>query len=86
MPEPAPRLRAVAKDAPPPRRRGPGLAVLVILLYAAAFGAGLWWCRSRSPLFQRSSPVFPSPVAARILDAVVREQAPYWPDVFSARA
>ena len=28
----------------------------------------------------------PSPLSARILDAVLREHAPFWPDLFSARA
>lgn len=46
---------------PSSRGRGPGLAVLIILLYAAAFGAGLWFFRSKSPLFHRSPPVAPSP-------------------------
>ena len=50
MPEPVPA---------PPDRRGPGVAVLIILLYAAAFGAGLWWFRSKSPLFHRSTPAPP---------------------------
>jgi hypothetical protein len=62
MPEPHPHLRVVAPDeATPPRRRGPGAAVLMVLLYAGLFGAGLWWFRARSPLFQRGSQVFPFP-------------------------
>jgi hypothetical protein len=62
MPEPHPHLRVVAPDeATPPRRRGPGAAVLMVLLYAGLFGAGLWWFRARSPLFQRGSQVSPSP-------------------------
>ena len=61
MPEPHPHLRVVAPDeATPPRRRGPGAAVLMVLLYAGLFGTGLWWFRSRSPLFQRGSQVSPS--------------------------
>jgi hypothetical protein len=39
MPEPS----AAAPGAP--QKRGPGLAVIVILLYAAAFGAALWFLR-----------------------------------------
>ena len=60
MPELYPPLRAVAPQAAP-RRRGPGLAVVAVLLYGGLFGAGLLWFRSRSPLFQRSSQVSPSP-------------------------
>ena len=60
MPELYPPLRAVAPQAVP-RRRGPGLAVVAVLLYGGLFGAGLLWFRSRSPLFQRSSQVSPSP-------------------------
>ena len=36
-----------------PRRRWPGPAVLLVLLYAVLFAAGLWWMRGRSPLFRR---------------------------------
>lgn len=62
MSEPHPHLRVVAPgEARPPRRRGPGAAVLMVLLYAGLFGAGLWWFRARSPLFQRGSQVSPSP-------------------------
>jgi len=56
-------LRAVPPEPPPegaPRRRRPGAAVLLVLLYAALFAAGLWWMRSKSPLFARSR-VAPSP-------------------------
>src|SRR5450432_2377840 len=38
--------------APVPRARRPGPAVVVILVYASLFGAGLWWFRARSPLFR----------------------------------
>lgn len=49
------RLRLVrSSDAVPARRlsRRPGAAVVLILAYAAVFGAGLWWFRSASPLFK----------------------------------
>ncbi len=48
------RLRIVPPGEPPPvgRPRRPGPAVLLVLLYAALFGAGLWWLRARSPLFR----------------------------------
>ena len=60
MPEPHPHLHVVPPDeATPQRRRGPGAAVLMVLLYAGLFGAGLWWFRARSPLFQRGSQVPP---------------------------
>jgi hypothetical protein len=62
MPEPRPRLHVVGTgEAPPPRRRGPGPAVLLVLFYGALFGGGLLWFRSRSPLFHRDS-VAPSPL------------------------
>ena len=39
----------------PERRsaRGPGLAVILVLLYAAIFAFAVWWLKARSPLFQR---------------------------------
>jgi len=57
MAEPHSGLHAVPPEPPPefsPRRRRPGTAVLLVLLYATLFGAGLWWMRSRSPLFSRA--------------------------------
>src|SRR5262249_31942707 len=63
MPESHRGLHVVPPELPPetpPRRRRPGAAVLVVLLYGALFPAGLWWFRSRSPLFTRSQ-VAPSP-------------------------
>lgn len=48
----------------PAPRSGPGLAVLLVLAYATLFGAGLWWFRSRSPLFSGVSPS-PAPALAR---------------------
>jgi hypothetical protein len=56
-------LRVVPPEPPPeasPRRRWPGLAVFLVLLYAVLFAAGLWWMKSRSPLFSRAR-VAPSP-------------------------
>ncbi len=46
-------FRIVPPGEPPaPRARRPGPAVLLVLVYAALFGAGLWWFRARSPLFR----------------------------------
>ena len=57
---------------PPARRarRGPGKAVVLILLYAAIFAAALWWLKARSPMF-RKRPA-PDPPAARKSNAVPR--------------
>ncbi len=60
MPDPHPHLRALAPDKDRPTgRRGPGAAVMLVLIYAGFFGAGLWWFRAKSPLFQRGSSVSP---------------------------
>lgn len=57
MAEPGPRIRLVADEAGPSRRRrGPGAGVLLVGLYALLFGAGLWLMRAGSPLFRRSAP------------------------------
>jgi hypothetical protein len=49
MPESIPKLRAVGEGERPARRgRGPGLAVILIGLYALAFGAALWVIKSRA--------------------------------------
>ncbi len=57
MPElPPPRLLRILappSEAAPPRRRGPGLAVLAIAAYALAFFAALWILRAHSPIFRR---------------------------------
>jgi hypothetical protein len=43
MPDPSPKLRAVGEgEGPARRRKGPGLAVILVGLYALAFGAALW--------------------------------------------
>jgi hypothetical protein len=50
-----PPLRIVRESDGSPaasRRRTPGAAVVLILVYAVLFGAGLWWFRSASPLFR----------------------------------
>ncbi len=51
-------FRIVPPGEPPPapRSRRPGPAVLLVLVYAALFGAGLWWFRARSPLFRARTP------------------------------
>jgi len=72
MPEPR-SLRAVETEtpSPPPRRRGPGLAVLLVIAYGLAFVAALWWLRARSPLFQaarretKSGAIPPAPARSR---------------------
>ena len=69
MPESHRGLRAVPPEQPPeasPRRRRPGAAVLVVLLYAALFAAGLWWMKSKSPLFQRTGASAPPTEPARV--------------------
>jgi hypothetical protein len=49
MPDPAARLRLIpGGDAPRRRRRAPGPAVLLVLVYALLFAAGLWVIRSRT--------------------------------------
>jgi hypothetical protein len=50
------RVLGPAGEPAPARRRGPGLAVLVIAAYAIAFFAALWFLRARSPLFRRAAP------------------------------
>jgi hypothetical protein len=73
MPEPHPHLRAVEPDEDrPPRRRSPGAAVVLVLLYAALFGAGLWWFRSRSPLFHRSQ--LAPPPSRPVAESAARRQ------------
>jgi hypothetical protein len=48
-----PPFRIVRPSDPLPRRsRRPGVAVVLILLYAGIFGAGLWWLKSASPLLK----------------------------------
>jgi hypothetical protein len=49
-----PPFRILGPPEPAPvRRRGPGVAVLVIAAYALAFFAALWFLRAHSPLFRR---------------------------------
>lgn len=49
-----PKLKIVRPpDARPPRRRWPGSAVVLIILYAGIFAAGLWWFKSASPLLRQ---------------------------------
>jgi hypothetical protein len=57
---------------PPARRtgRGPGSAVVLVLVYAAIFAAALWWLKARSPMFQKRPA--PSPPAAQTSDVVPR--------------
>jgi hypothetical protein len=57
MADRTPPLRIVRPSESIPRRpKRPGLAVVLILLYAGVFGAGLWWFRSASPLFRKAPP------------------------------
>jgi hypothetical protein len=56
-----PRLRIVAaSEQRPPGRRRPGPGVVLILLYALLFGAGLWWFRAKSPLFRSRRAALPA--------------------------
>ena len=48
------RVIGPADAVPVRRRRGPGLAVFAIAVYALAFFAALWFLRARSPLFRRA--------------------------------
>lgn len=76
MPDlPPPRaLRVLGPPEPAPtRRRGPGVAVLAIAVYALAFFAALWLLRAHSPIFRR-----PAPQAAPV--------APAAPPVEASRA
>jgi hypothetical protein len=54
MADRTPPLRIVRpSDSLPRRPKRPGLAVVLILLYAGIFGAGLLWFRSASPLLRK---------------------------------
>ena len=53
--------------------RGPGPAVIIVLVYAAIFAAALWWLKARSPLFQRHAT--PAPTAAPAKRDVVSRSA-----------
>ncbi len=53
-----------------PRTRRPGPAVILVLLYAALFAAGLWWLQAASPLFRRR-PTAPAPPAAGMTSEIV---------------
>jgi hypothetical protein len=44
--------------------RGPGPAVLLVLVYATIFAAALWWIKARSPMFQKR-PAPPPPTAQK---------------------
>ncbi|MGE5278969.1 MAG: hypothetical protein ACM3SU_18400 [Acidobacteriota bacterium] len=49
MPDPVTKLRVVGAGEPPLRRRkGPGLAVVLVALYAVAFAAALWLLRGEA--------------------------------------
>lgn len=45
--------------------RGPGPAVVIVLIYAAIFAAALWWLKARSPLFQRRNTEGPPAVLTK---------------------
>lgn len=53
--------------------RGPGPAVVLVLVYAAIFAAALWWLKARSPLFQRRPA--PAPPAAQTKSEVLPRSA-----------
>ncbi len=52
MPNSGLKLRIVGEGEPPPRRgrrrRGPGLAVILVGLYAILFAAALWWMKNQA--------------------------------------
>jgi len=58
MPDSGLKLRVVGEGEPPPRqgrgRRGPGLAVILIGVYAVLFAVALWWMKNQAS--HRSGP------------------------------
>lgn len=52
-------------DPAPGRRRRPGLAVLIVLLYGLLFLAGLLLLRAHSPLYRRNTRPTATPVSSR---------------------
>jgi hypothetical protein len=64
------KLRVVGEGEPPPRRgrgrRGPGLAVILVGLYAILFAAALWWMKSQASHDRGPAPAAPGeePAAA----------------------
>jgi hypothetical protein len=64
-------------QAQPPRRRRPGAAVALILIYASVFGAGLLWMRARSPLLRSGrANAKPQPTPPKPLEAVAPSPGP----------
>jgi hypothetical protein len=73
MVEPVPRLRVVGEGEPPPRgRRGPGIAVILVLVYALAFLGALFllWGQVRRRAALTSAPA--APAAPRLLSLADR--------------
>jgi hypothetical protein len=66
MPDPSPKLRVVGCGEPPPHRgKGPGLAVILVGLYALAFAGALWLIRGHASNARRwAAPAPGSPGAA----------------------
>ena len=61
-------------------RRGPGPAVLVVLLYALLFALALWFLRTRSPLFHRRSEVSVSSFEFRGFEATMESPGTLSPE------
>ncbi|MEP7132161.1 MAG: hypothetical protein ABI914_03275 [Acidobacteriota bacterium] len=71
-------FRIVPPGEPPPapRSRRPGPAVLLVLVYAALFGGGLWWFRARSPLFRAKTASGAQAAKSSLSDAGAAAPAP----------
>ncbi len=75
MPDPISKLRIVGEGEPPPRRRrGPGLAVILVALYAVAFAAALWLLRGEA-LRERGGAGAGAPRAAKSVRPKTDRQA-----------
>ncbi len=75
MPDPSPKLRIVGEGEPPPRRRrGPGLAVILVALYGLTFAAALWLMRGPALRGGRPQPRSSDPPIAAAGAPATRDQ------------